>query len=194
MSATGRSASAGTGHVRHPDDFYRTPEWCVRAIVRHIEIPEGATVLDPACGDGAILDVIQDIRPDVRTVGIELDPSRAAIASRRHGIIGGADALALSALWWAADVVVMNPPFSLAMEFIERAIANAKLTICLQRLSWMSGQKRTAFWRRHPADAYILPRRPSFTGKGTDAADYAWYAWGEGLGGRWFVLDLQEAA
>lgn len=188
MSATGRS------DVRRPDDFYRTPAWCVRAIVRHIEIPEGATVLDPSCGDGAILDVIQCLRPDVRTVGIELDRERADGARKRHGVIGGADALELPDSQWAADVIVMNPPFSLAREFVERAIGCADVTICLLRLSWMAGQKRATFWRANPADVFVLPRRPSFTGKGTDACDYAWFVWGPGRGGRWRVLDLQEAA
>lgn len=188
MSATGRS------NVRHPDDFYRTPAWCVRAILPRLTIREGAIVLDPACGDGAILDVVKDMRPDVRTVGFEIDQGRADIAKARHSIVGGADALKLPIYRWLADVVVMNPPFSLAHEFVEQAIECADLTVCLLRLSWMAGQKRSAFWRKHPADVYVLPKRPSFTGKGTDACDYAWFVWGPGRGGRWHVLDLEEAA
>lgn len=189
MSATGRSG------VRHPDDFYRTPAWVTRAILPHLAIPEGGIVLDPACGDGAILDVVKDARPDVRTTGFEIDRERAAIAARRHGIIGGADALTVPSFQWAPDAIVMNPPFRHAMDFVERGIECAKGDVaCLLRLSWMAGQKRAAFWREHMADAYVLPRRPSFTGKGTDASDYAWFVWGAGRGGRWQVLELEGVA
>ena len=28
-----------------------------------------------------------------------------------------------------------------------------------------------------PTSLFVLSKRPSFTGKGTDATDYAWYVW-----------------
>lgn len=54
MTATGRS------DVRHPDDFYRTPAWLTRAVLPHLDLPAHSHVLDPACGDGAILDVVRE--------------------------------------------------------------------------------------------------------------------------------------
>lgn len=192
MSATGRSASAGTGHVRHPDDFYRTPAWCVRAILPHLDMPADADVFDPACGDGAILDAIREALPNAATYGIEIDWDRATLA-RRHNV-RAADALTLGPDWWDVDFIVMNPPFRHAEAFVRKALAHAGTVAALLRLSWMASQKRVAFWREHPADVYVLPKRPSFTGKGTDACDYAWFVWGPGRGGRWRVLDLQEAA
>lgn len=31
--------------------------------------------------------------------------------------------------------------------------------------------------QRHTPDVYVLPQRPSFTGKGTDSTSYAWFVW-----------------
>jgi hypothetical protein len=63
----------------------------------------------------------------------------------------------------------------------------------LLRLNWLGGQARAAWHRANPCDVYVLPRRPSFTGKGTDATEYAWMVWGTGRGGRWSVLEVEGA-
>ena len=31
--------------------------------------------------------------------------------------------------------------------------------------------------RAKPPDVFVLPDRPSFTGEGSDSADYAWFVW-----------------
>ena len=34
------------------------------------------------------------------------------------------------------------------------------------------------FWKAYPVNKlYVLSKRPSFTGKGTDSAAYAWFVW-----------------
>ena len=53
-------------------------------------------------------------------------------------------------------------------------------------LAFVCSEERRQFNREHPADIYILQKRPSFTGKGSDLTDVAWYVWGPGRGGRWF--------
>lgn len=83
MSVTGHS------NCRHPSDFYETPAWCTRAILRRFggPIPGVRTVLDPACGRGAILNVVRELWPYVVTIGFELDGERAEIA-RSRGQVG----------------------------------------------------------------------------------------------------------
>ena len=44
-------------------------------------------------------------------------------------------------------------------------------------MNFLGSQKRAAFMRAFPPDVYGLPRRPSFTGGGTDATEYAWLVW-----------------
>jgi hypothetical protein len=77
-------------------------------------------------------------------------------------------------------VVVTNPPFSQSLEFVEACLRRAPIVVMLLRLNWLASQKRNPFLREHTPSVYILPRRPSFTGTGTDATDYAWFVWGMG--------------
>jgi len=163
LSATGRS------DVRDPDDFYETPAWCVHAILPHL--PSGGRVLDPGCGTGAILRAIMATpafaHADLH--GIELDADRAEQArglfcgTRGHQVETG-DFFTGSVD--SANLVVANPPFSLAMEFVARSIAITKpyrgTVAMLLRLNWLASQERLAFHRANPSDVFILPRRPSF--------------------------------
>lgn len=169
MSATGRS------DVRIPADFYSTPPAVVRAILRVLDLRAGSVVLDPSCGDGAILDVADAM--GCATVGIELDAGRAIKAQASGRVVEVRDALSADA-WPRADVIVMNPPYSLAMDFVLRALAEAKPqgigVVALLRLAWLESAGRAAFHRANPSDAYVLSERPSFAAslkcKGTKTA------------------------
>lgn len=85
MSVTGHGAK--TGHVRHADDWYSTPAFATRAILRAIDLPtsfcENDTIIDPCCGEGAILDVVAKVCPGAIRCGIELDEGRADVAANR---------------------------------------------------------------------------------------------------------------
>lgn len=159
MSVTGHS------NCRHPSDFYETPAWCTRAILRRFggPIPGVRTVLDPACGRGAILNVVRELWPYVVTIGFELDGERAEIARSRGHHVTTADALTLSAERWQADLIVQNPPFKFAMPFVERSVGCAAVgAISLQGIDFAASKARAAFWKQHPADMHVLSRRPSF--------------------------------
>ena len=174
-------SSTARGAVRADRDFYVTPAWAVLAIAPHVRL--AGVVVDPCAGDGAILLALREHDPALDVRGIEIDAARATLA----GAVC-ADALAYP---WQAGAVVMNPPFALAQAFVERACASTLGDVAvLMRLGMLAGQKRTAFWRGHPADVFVLSRRPSFTGGGTDSADYAWFLFGPGRGGRWARLDV----
>ncbi len=166
-----------TGHndVRHPDDFYATQAWCTRAILPHLGTPR--VVLDPCCGDGAVLDVVREEWATVERWGIEIDNGRA-IASGMDHRVAHRSAL-IDQRWPACDLVLTNPPFGLAMEFVQRAIHECAVgtVAMLLRLPWLASQKRAPWLRANTPSVYVLPRRPSFTGKGTDATDYAWMVW-----------------
>lgn len=191
MSATGRNLE---GHERRADDFYATPAWCTLAIAKYLQRGnDSVAVLDPCCGDGAILNELQSCWNTRERHGIEIDVERAAHASQRH-TVRHADAL-VGGPWPDADLLVTNPPYSLAMEFIERALiwvacGNMREAAFLTRLNFLGSQKRAAFHRQHPCDVHVLPKRPSFTGGGTDATEYCWMVWGNNRGNRWFMLDV----
>jgi len=77
------------------------------------------------------------------------------------------------------DVVIGNPPYADAAAHIARAMDCGRTVAFLLRLNFLGSQKRLDFWRRHPADVYVLSERPSFDGEGTDATEYAWFVWGQ---------------
>ena len=118
--------------------------------------------------------------------GIELDPNRPATPGLE---VQTADALTVD--WGSPDLIVTNPPYVLAMEFVLRGVAEAKrgaTVAMLLRLAFLASLSRAAFHGSHPADVFVLAKRPSFTGGQTDSTDYAWFVWGPGRGGRWNVL------
>jgi hypothetical protein len=158
MSATGRSVAAGTGYVRHPDDFFSTPYWCTRALMPHLRISSGGLVLDPYAGSGAIMDVALD--RGFRPIGIERDADRAP-----PGCIVG-DAFQIE--WPDFDAVITNPSYSTAQESILRAFEQQRVhgfdvdLAFLLRINFLGSQKRAEFHKKHPCDIYVLPKRPEF--------------------------------
>lgn len=170
MSATNR------GGTRNEADFYPTPAWCVHRLLETVSLP-GGVWLEPAAGDGALIRAVNQKRSDIQWAAMDIrpemeDPCRAA----------GADFMTADfpALQYQGDrfaVAITNPPYSLAQEFIEQGLQVAETVIMLLRLNYLAGGKRADFMRAMPPDVYVLPNRPSFTGGGTDATEYAWFIW-----------------
>lgn len=195
-------ATGATVYVRRrkrsKGDFYTTPPECIRAILPKLEIPADAYVLDAGSGDGAIAAVVAEAYPGAEIVGVERNPELVEKARGRNlynaEFVRG-NFYRYSSSLHAPDLVIMNPPFSFARDFVERALAIVKRggTVCaLLRLGFLSSETRREFNRRHPADVYVLTRRPSFTGEGADATDYAWFVWGPGRGHRWETITPEK--
>lgn len=57
------------------------------------------------------------------------------------------------------------------------------LLIFLLRTNFLESEKRFKWWQEHPLSGlYTLHKRPSFTGRGTDATSYSWFVWERGGG------------
>ena len=167
-----------------PDEFYRTPEWLVRPILEEL-IPKTCmystyNILEPACGDGAIVEVMRTIQ---RPYKIEIDAYD--INPRGCGLAGGFLTMPTDKKY---DLILTNPPFSLALEFAKKAMTLRKditsLAVLLVRLGFLAGQLRADWMRKHTPSIYISPKRPMFRlnkkgKKGSDATDYCWAVWGE---------------
>lgn len=173
MSATGRGA------VRKIEDWYPTPAWCVRRLMERLPyLPGGGAWLEPGAGRGNIIAAARPFKPLVEWTAVELreecrEPLNAVGA---HEVLI-TDYLRLPVPEPRFSVAIGNPPYSRAMEFIEKSLQVADVVAFLLRLNFLGSQKRAAFHHEHPADVYVLPDRPSFTGKGTDSIEYAWFVW-----------------
>src|SRR5678815_762392 len=152
MSATGR------GVERQEDDFYVTPAWCVHALLAKLDLP-GGSWLEPGAGNGAIVRAVAAMRPEIVFTAIE----------KRNEVLVGeqvpcgwwtGDFLApnaelLAALQQRFDVVIGNPAYKFARQFIEQGLQFSNIVAYLLRLDFLGSRKRVAFWREHPADVYV---------------------------------------
>jgi hypothetical protein len=177
-------------------DYYPTPRWVVDAILPHL--PRVASVFDPACGIGDLLEAFRQARRE----GIEIDADRALLAAATGSCIAHGDALKLQ--WPDADLCILNPPYRINKEptaeaFVRRALAwravDPRRTVAaLLRLSFLEPTDQDKTLRlpgradlhdKYPPEVYVLPERPRFRGdtKGTDNVTSAWFVYGPGRAG-----------
>jgi len=168
MSSTGRKTK------RMAYDFYPTPKWCMERLYEALPLPDGKW-LDPAAGDGAFLK-----NKNANWTALEIQPKfqqeLVSIAGTNNVII---ESYLTAQLLPIYNVIITNPPFSLALEFIKRSIElKPKFVIMLLRLNFLGSVERSDYLRDHMPDIYVLPNRPSFNDKGkTDSIEYAWFVW-----------------
>jgi len=190
MSSTNRGAK------RAPLDTYITPLWTVHRLLEVLSLP-GGLWMDPCAGSGNIVQAARMLRPEVRWKSYEIRPEclDALVNADADPTITDFTKVADPP---KADVVLMNPPFGLAQQFIEKCLNSASHVVVLLRLNYLGSQKRNAFMREHCPDVYILPNRPGFTPDGkTDSIEYAWMHFRQGapgLHGRIMVLPVTPRA
>lgn len=190
--------------ARIADDYYRTPPWCVELILPIVEASIGrpvTCVLDPACGDGAILDVARE--HGARTLGFELDGKRAKEARAKGHEVTTCESLGSSWTLGKDDahaVIVANPPYSHALEFAERcawwARERGTRAALLLPLGFAESRARYAFHKSFPSSMYVLAERPRFRTDthGTDPRGFAWFLFGARGMQTWTVLDRRHGA
>ena len=119
----GKNFSANNGRgQRKKSDFYETPYSMTSHLLEVEDFNKSLTVCEPACGDGAIVKILEKKWDNVVAYDIEKN-----------------------FLWETEnyDYIITNPPFSLAYEFVQKAkqIATEKFAFLLP-LSYLHGKKR----------------------------------------------------
>lgn len=194
MSATGR-----TDGVRQEKDHYITPGWALQRLLEAYRLPEGATVLDPCAANGELLSELNRLRPDLRLMAFEVRAECTAALSDltsagvlENFAIGSFPEMAKSIEDDAIDFVLTNPPYSMAQEFVEMGNRIAKIgNIHLLRINFVGAQRRRDWTAKTRPGFFVLPNRPSFTGWGGDATEYAWFVYKDPeMAGRWAILQL----
>lgn len=89
--------------------FYPTPSSVVAEIVRDMSRLQGASVLEPSCGDGRMMQAVLKAGAG-RVVGVEVDAGRVEEARRQGLSVVHGNFLDMAAVA-AFDFVLMNPPF-----------------------------------------------------------------------------------
>ena len=182
-------------------EFYPTPRDTIEMLIRSplLALPRGHWI-DPCVGTARIPSTVNATRRDVYWTLCEIDPRHDdAIRAEMRDVdtlLPFGDFVIREWTLPRADVLIMNPPFSHALAFVEAAFDRAGWVVMLQRSNWFA-PARSAWLRKHCPDDYRLPERPSFTGDGkTDMAEYSWFVWPPGdrrrREGRIVMLDALE--
>ena len=191
MSATNRGA------VREDQDAYVTPDWCIKRLFERYRPPcrpQGAIWLDPFAANGRLISVVRSMMPERHMSAIELRPECAPELEKVCGPEGYwiCDFLEAAKGMTAksVDVITTNHPYSLTNESIAACTSLAHISIMLMRINAIRGDGRHTLMKELNPGLLVLPDRPSFTGWGMDATEYAWFVFGDpALAGRWDMLD-----
>lgn len=168
------------------DEFYPTEPEAIEALLEcdQLYLPVG-TWIDPCAGTGRIVTTVNQFR-DVNWIICELNDRfeqylRPLVRDGRDTLLEYGDFVHRPWPYPKADVLIMNPPFSLTMQFVIAALKRANYVVCLQRKNWFGSQMRSSWLQEHCPDDYTLPWRPSFRPDGsTDNCEYSWFVWPPG--------------
>lgn len=164
-------------HAERGEDFYPTPIEAVRSLLAIEREHLPAVLLEPACGDGAI---VKPLRAAGKTVYasdlIDRGCPRSTVA----------DFMAPYAMPpEPADGIVTNPPFKIAPEFVAKALTLAPYCAILARIAFLEGTARKPWFEESPlARVHISSRRlPTMHRDGWEgpkvgsAMAFAWFVW-----------------
>ncbi|MDP3066617.1 MAG: hypothetical protein Q8N08_07760 [Methanobacteriaceae archaeon] len=178
MSSTGRTGD------RKDQDYYITPIVEIEKFLIEFNriIPlMGQAVLDPSAGgDGdhpmSYPTALEPYGCDIVTMDIRED----SLAQQKG------DYLKKQFITPEPTVIMTNPPFRLAIEFIKKALKDVRPgghVAMLCRLNFFGSQKRKAFWNGNmPVYTFVHNKRMSFTADGkTDSIEYAHLVWQRGV-------------
>ena len=119
----GKNFSRNNRGQRKKSDFYETPYSMTEHVLNREHFDMNLSICEPACGDGAITKVLnQHWEGPITAYDADVD---FLLEEKQY------------------DYVITNPPFSLALEFINKAkvVAKRKFALLLP-LSYLHGKRR----------------------------------------------------
>ena len=193
-------SSTARGTTREASDYYKTPLAPIAAFLKAWQEDLGGgghkffKVLDPCAGGDAenemsyptALKQSDILAPNARITTVDLrQDSRAEIKT---------DFLNWTCQPKSFDLIISNPPFTLAHKFITKSLElSSQYVVMLQRLNFFGSNQRLGFFHNNmPRWCYVNSERISFTTpllerwlkskgavskKGQDSIEYAHFVW-----------------
>lgn len=159
------------------DDLYETPPEAVRALLS-VELKEPESIWEPACGPGSIVRIL-------RLAGHQVFASDLVDYESPDQDIAGWDFLSERKMPDSASIIVTNPPYKLANEFVSHALMICPRVIMLLRLAFLESTRRAPILDGgHLARVHVfrnrLPmmHRDGWEGpKVSNPTAFAWFVW-----------------
>jgi hypothetical protein len=165
-------------HVERGLDLYETPSVAVEALLRVEKIPH--RVWEPACGRGAIVNVLRAqghevVASDIADYGLPITPPGYY----------GRDFLLERKLPKGCECIVTNPPFMIVERFVAHALDLAPLVVMLLRLAFLESERRCGILEGRGLRAVHVFRkrlpmmhRDQWAGrKANSGMAFAWFIW-----------------
>lgn len=182
-------SSTNRGYDRHKTDYYVTPEEPVREFLSEFlqdigEVrPDRLKWLDPCCGGDE-----KYAATYAKIIREEFDPVELRTMDIREDSHAEEKRDFLKAEFLPdekPDIIVSNPPFFAAREFVEKGLEIVQYggyVIFLLRLNFFGSKSRKDLFEKHmPVACYIHHKRIGFTDNGqTDSIEYAHFVWRKG--------------
>lgn len=155
-----------SGYERKERDLYETPEWVTLAVIPHVfDLIPSKRVYEPAAGSGKMVSALV----------------KGGFSVRPDDISEGRDFLKCVG---TSESIITNPPYELATEFIDRALAlTAPLGIVAMLLRTDFDHAKTR--KRLFADCASFAKKVVLTkriqwfedSKGSPSFNHAWFIW-----------------
>lgn len=181
----GSSLVGGTpARGRVENDYYATPPESTQALLNVLEL--NGSILEPACGEGHISEVLKNNYPNSEIVSTDL-------IDRGYGE-GVIDFLEHTYDRTFTNVIT-NPPFKYMREFVEKALEiSDEKVMMFGKIQFLEGKGRKEFLINSPLKyVYVFSERqnPLRNGKSVDENGkkwsstmcFAWYVWEKGYQG-----------
>jgi hypothetical protein len=168
-------------------DFFPTPPWATRALFHHVLNPRyfgtpSQTAWDPACGEGHMVAVLEEMFSDVRASDVFPYTPNQPVIDFLHP-----DTVQAQPVDW----IITNPPFNVADDFARIGLQLARRGVCLLcRSAWAETSDRyTNLFQPFPLsiEALFVERVPMVKGRwdpnASSATAYSWFIWLKGHDG-----------
>ncbi|MBL6538736.1 class I SAM-dependent methyltransferase [Streptococcus suis] len=169
---------------REQNDYYATPEVATKLFLEYHDLSHFNTFLEPACGEGHLVKVLVEHFPHAEIRATDL-------IDRGFGK-GGVNFLTED--FEQVEVVITNPPFKLAKEFVEKALTVAnKQVVMFAKLQFLETEARAKLFKDTPLKyVYVHSKRVSPMRNG-EPLDEQGKPWSSVMCFAWFVWDLTYA-
>jgi hypothetical protein len=172
--------ASGSGDKRHAlkarkDDLYETPPEATLALMKHENLPKN--IWEPACGPGSIVRVLRDGGHNVFASDL-VDYESPDQNFAKWDFL-------METVMPHGDMIVTNPPFKNAADFVRKALDLCPRVAMLMRLAFLEGIGRSDIMDGgHLARVLVfknrlpLMHRDGWDGpKSTNTMAFAWFVW-----------------